>query len=102
MKTIQIYGASDDLIEVDGACKGCDEYNARNHGIVAGTLHLDDGVNHVRVHCIYDGSWAFAVCPQDGDCDKMPWPVRYSFGHDTPYSQTVSIDVPDNCEVKYV
>jgi hypothetical protein len=102
MKTITIYGASDDLIEVDGDCAGCDEYNARMHGILAGTLHLEDGKNHIRVHCVYDGSWSFAVCPQDGDCDNMPFPINYSFGDKSPYSWTVRIDVTDNCKVIYV
>ena len=101
MKTIKIYGASDDLIEVEGDCPGCDEYNARMKGILAGTLHIEDGTNHIRVHCIYDGAWAFAVCPQDGDCDILPWVVSYSFGMDSSYSQTVKIEVTDNCTVVY-
>jgi hypothetical protein len=101
MKTIKIYGASDDLIEVEGLCYDGNEYNAKVKGVFAGTLAIRDGANHVSVHCIYAGSWAFAVCPQGGDFDELPWDVRYSFGKNTPYSQTVEIDVPDNCTIEY-
>ena len=85
MQTIKIYGASDDLIEVDGKCKGCDEYGTGGSGPLMGAIHLNAGDNSVHIHCIYDGSWAFAVCPQDGDYDFMPWEVSYSFGKDSPY-----------------
>jgi hypothetical protein len=104
VKTIKIYGGSDDLIEVEGECKGCDEYNTGtyNMGPHMGTISLNAGDNSVRIHCIYDGSWAFAVCPQDGDFDFMPWDLRREFGANSPYSETVEIDVPDDCEVSFV
>ena len=102
MKTIKIYGASDDLIEVEGGCKGCDEYSTGETGPLMGMVQLHAGDNFVKIHCIYEGSWAFAICPQDGDFDFMPWVVARTFGKDSPYSETVLISVPDDCEVSFV
>jgi hypothetical protein len=102
MKSIKIYGASDDLIEIDGDCKGCEEYATGGEGPLMGKISLKSGDDYVVIFCIYAGSWAFAVCPQDGDCDRMPWDVFYSFGRDSAYSQTLEISVPDDCVVSFV
>ena len=105
MKTIKIYGASDDLIEVEGSCKGCDEYNAGGTGPLMGVIHLTTEENAVHVHCIYDGAWSFGVSPQDVEGDDwsvMPWPMRRKYGIPVQYSETLEIDVPDDCEVSYV
>ena len=101
MKSIKIYGASDDLIEIEGSCKGCDEYGTGGSGPLMGKITLSSGDDVVMIYCIYVGSWAFAVCPQSGDYDRMPWDVVYSFGSDTSYSQTLDISVPDDCEVSF-
>lgn len=101
MKTIKIYGASDDLIEVDGKIKGCDEYGTGGTGPLMGIVKIRGGEHEIHVYCIYAGSWAFAVCPQDGDYDVMPWEMRREFGANSTYSETVEIDVPDDSEVVF-
>jgi len=103
MKTITIYGASDDLIEIEGACPGCDEYSAEGeHDSYRGRIHISAGEETVVVHAIFDGSWAFAICPQDGDFDSMPkWTIARSFGDKTEYSETITITLPDDATVEY-
>ena len=96
MKTFYIFGASDDLVECSGLV-GCDEFNV--HGSIAyhGYISLTSSTGSLKIHIIYDGSWAFAICPQDGDYDKFPdWNIIRSFGHDVRYSETIRIEVPDD------
>jgi hypothetical protein len=50
MQTITIYGASDDLVEVDGNVKGCDEYYYSEAVIV-----LEPTQDRFRIK--YDGVW---------------------------------------------
>lgn len=102
MKTLKVYGASDDLIEIDGL-NGRDEFGAYPKGNYAGYMALRSRGVCVHIHAIYDGSWAFAVCPQDGDYEKSPdWPIRRTFGADVPYSETLEIDVPDDAVIEWV
>jgi len=103
MKTITIYGASDDLIEVEGACPGCDEYSTSgDHKAYRGRIHISACGDHVTIHAIYDGAWGFAICPQDGDYDSMPdWAFARSFGDKTEYSETITITLPDDATVEY-
>ncbi len=101
MKSIKIYGASDDLVEIEGDCKGCDEYGAVGSGPLMGVITLKSGDDSIKVFCVYDGSWAFAVCPQSGDYERMPWETSFAFGVDVGYSQTIDMLVPDDCEVSF-
>lgn len=98
MKTLKVYGASDDLIETSGI-EGCDEFNKVSDTPYVGYLAVDDGKTPVRIHCIYDGSWAFAITSNDEDNDyrSFPdWTIRSTWGKDCPYSETLEIDVPDD------
>lgn len=101
MKTLKIYGASDDLVETSGI-DGCDEfgvYNSDSRYMCELTVHSADG--EITVHAIYTGSWAFAITTEMGDCDQMPdWPVRRTWGKDSSYSETLEIDVPDDAVLK--
>ena len=103
MKRLTMYGFSDDLIEVEGDVAGADEYMAGTNAPHMGYLHVTDGTHNIEIHAIYAGSWAFAICPQDGDGDQMPpWEIRRLFGDKTRYSETIYIDLPDNARCVWV
>ena len=95
-KTLRVFGASDDLLEVRGMVE--DEFDGK------GVLHLESNGILIVVHPIYAGSWGFAVTTEVGDdCDLMPdWPIRCSFGEDVQFSETLEIDVPDDTRLTYV
>lgn len=69
VSTIVLYGASDDLIEVEGDRPGCDEYNAEDqHFVLAGA----NGTVRVRVWYTRRGLWAIAAAPVDEDTPMLP------------------------------
>jgi hypothetical protein len=100
MKTLKVYGASDDLIECSGI-DGCEEFNSYAN-VYMGMLKLSAGGKRVNIVCIYDGSWAFAVCPQNGDYDEMPdWKIARTFGQDVAHSETLTIELPDDAKLNF-
>ena len=104
MKDVKIYGASDDLIEIDGDITGADEYTAYGgDNLHVGTIHFYDLENGevLNIHALYDGCWSFAVSPWHND-EQMPgWEMVRSFGEDVPYSETVKLSVPDDVFCKF-
>ena len=99
MKNLVIYGASDDLIETEGLVlpHNGKEYTVyKTHSI----FKLFNDEWQLNIHAIYDGSWAFAICPQDGDCDAMPpWKIERTFGNHTRYSESVIFtELPDDIQ----
>lgn len=67
--TVTLYGASDDLIEIEGDVSGCDEYNAEDeHFVLVGT----EAKVRVRVWFTRRGVWAIAVAPCDEDVPMLP------------------------------
>lgn len=67
--TVVLYGASDDLIEVEGDAPGCDEYPAEDaHFVLVGA------VAKVRVRVWYTrrGVWAVAAAPVEEDTPMLP------------------------------
>jgi hypothetical protein len=96
MQNLKLYGASDDLIELEGV-KGADEFNVYPSGSYAGKITVKASDGAINIHVIYDGSWAFSICPQDGDSDQMPpWSITRDFGQDSRYSETIYIELPDD------
>lgn len=91
MKTLIMYGASDDLIEFEGI-PGADGFPAysdsdlKDSFIVGGVL---------KIYAIYDGCWHFSIGPVDEDILLPEWPIRYKM-HENGYSVQIEIDVPDN------
>lgn len=92
MQTAVFYGASDDLVEVEGV-KGEDEFTAPGNGPYMGAFNLG---GKIRVHAIYDGCWSFAVGKVDEDIPLPNWPTRIS---ETGYTMRLEIDVPDDVKV---
>lgn len=66
---VVIYGSSDDLIEIEGACKGCDEYNEDD-----ATFVLIGGEARTLVHVRYAdfGVWAITVSLAGEDIPMLP------------------------------
>jgi hypothetical protein len=86
--TISFYGSSDDLIEIEGDIKGCDEYPAQpanNDFVVAGlTVSVGYGVN---------GCWVIIVQQLDEDVEVEAKNMRLSVAPNG-YSMLLEMDVP--------
>jgi hypothetical protein len=102
MKTLTVYGASDDLIEADGI-PGADEFGNGSNNIYRGYLHVKAGDHEIAIHCIYFGHWCFGVGTLSGnDYDDFPdWPIRRGWGG-RGYSEVLEIDLPDDARLEYV
>lgn len=120
MKTLQVYGASDDLIEFSGI-EGADEFDICDHpnSPYVATFAVD---KQLKIHVLYDGRWSFAVGQYDKDIPLPNWPIRistkymYSNKHrramldqfpedkevDRCYSTLLEIDVPDDAKLKLI
>ena len=110
---ITIYGASDDLVEVDG-CEGADEFYVKSvpdghvcwHGdLIAPGTHAGE---QMRVHAIYDGCWHFAAGQVDEDVPFPLWPLTIRPGsgmtdaarkgtapYIPAYTVVLSVDAPE-------
>lgn len=99
-----IYGASDDLVEVDG-CEGADEFNVYGGDgkvIWQGDFVGAGATEQVRVYAIYDGCWHFSVGQVDEDVKLPRWPIRFEQGDEDwgslkagpGYSVVLLIDAP--------
>lgn len=73
MSHVVIYGASDDLVEIEGDAPGCDEYNAES----ATFLVLGVRGDRARVEVEYadSGVWKVAVSPADEDTNIPPMEI---------------------------
>lgn len=100
MKTLTIYGASDDLIEAEGI-EGADEFGAYGKDdAICGKVVVTAGTEVLTVWCIYDGCWSFAVSPWPNE-EKLPWPVKRTWGDKMGHSETLEIEVPDNARMTF-
>jgi hypothetical protein len=94
---ITIYGAGDDLVEVDG-CDGAGEFPT---GHWQGDLAPPGEVEQMRVHCWYDddGCWQVGVGQVIEDNPLPPWPITITQApamnpDNAGYSALLSIDAP--------
>lgn len=94
---ISIYGASDDLVEVQG-CEGADEFDTynTNPSPVAwrGDLRAPDG-QAMRVEALYDDVWRLAFGQVDEDTPLPEWPLTLRQHPEIPYSVLAVIDAPE-------
>lgn len=104
---ITIYGASDDLVEVEG-CEGADEFYV--HGGVSGDtvcwhgdLVAPGGTEQMRVSAFYGetGTWHFALGQTDESVPFPEWGNGIS-QHESGYSALVTIDAPDGTRLTNV
>jgi hypothetical protein len=66
--SVIVYGASDDLIEIEGSVQGCDEYNGDDEHFV---LIGDEAKVRMRVWYTRRGVWAIAVAPVGEDIPML-------------------------------
>ncbi len=79
MADVTIYGASDDLIEVDGDVPGCDEYN----GEAAELLLTGEHEGGLFVTVAYDrGVWMVGLSPADDGVRMLPVTIDQTTYHD--------------------
>lgn len=113
---ITIYGASDDLVEVDGAVGASpEEYNVYDSGklmwradFIAPDPADESPAERLRVHAIYDGCWHFSVGQVDEVYPLPAWPLRiqqgeqdYGEGKLGPrYSVVLLIDAPEGTRIR--
>lgn len=91
MIKIEAYGASDDLVEIEG-CEGADEFN-HYKGVWRADLVAPDDAS-IRLHIFYDGCWHVAVGQVDEEHDFPNWPI--SFRQEAAgYSTVATIEAPD-------
>lgn len=99
MKTLKVFGASDDLIEFSGI-EGADEFYAKEtREDLMGVWWVSTGKDVVEIRAYYLGYWAFLVAPEFdcNDGERMPdWKITRTWGTDVAYSETVTIEVPDD------
>src|ERR1700727_2787950 len=98
---ITIYGASDDLVEVDG-CEGADEFNSDDW---SANIVGPGATEQMHVRCWYDlnGTWQVGVGQVDESVPLAPWPLRIRQGLGSPddgahapdYSVVLEIDAPE-------
>ncbi|WP_166344978.1 hypothetical protein [Phytoactinopolyspora limicola] len=102
--TILIYGASDDLVEVQG-CRGAEEFSHYDQGPWRADLIAPNG-EQMRVHVLFDGCWHVAVGQVDEDVPLPQWPLRFEQGQrgdgSPGYSVVLCVDAPDGTRLTNV
>jgi hypothetical protein len=97
---LRIYGASDDLVEFDGAISG--EESVSSNDTWSGYLHHKDSGQSLTVHAAYilTGTWVVGVAPYDEDTPLPDWPIRIepAAKSEPSYSSVLVIDVPEGTE----
>lgn len=102
MKTIKIYGCSDDLVEIEGDVKGADEYGVYDEtGKTYFIIRSKVTGESINIHPVYHGYWCFAIGTDDNFCENFPdWNIKRVWGDEVDYSETVYIDVPNDSKIK--
>jgi len=96
---VEIYGASDDLVEVEGKIKGADEYSYAD-GTWKGVLEAPNGESAlVFVDYRDNGFWTVSVTPYEEG--YKVWPVEYAvIDANCRYSLTATVEVPEGTVFK--
>ncbi len=109
MKTVSFWGASDDLVEIEGDIPGCDEYNVYQE--IRNTMdrfRISSSEGDLDVYAIYNGEWMFApalaVNETDEEGIKVPnWAEEIYFeSADNWYSMKMIMWVPDDARVELI
>lgn len=100
MAKVTIFGASDDLIEIDGI-DGADEFNDTS-GHWRGILEAPNGETAlVYVDLRRGGTWTVALGQFEEDYALPAWPQRYETDFDlSAYSVKATIEVPDGTTIR--
>jgi len=95
MKELFIYGASDDLIEIEGI-EGGGEFDTCSDNDPPKTFRIESKEGRIRLHCIYDGCWCFALGMVDEDDDIPRWHIVINY---EGYTQEMTITVPNDAKI---
>ena len=109
MRTIAIYGHSDDLVEIDGTDRGAGEtdeitapFSAEGGDgpVLVEFRHPQNGSMIVCAHYAPDASrpcWMIGLMQTGEDIPLPDWPMRWSSGE---YTVRLEIDVPDGTVIR--
>ena len=100
-----VYGASDDLIEVEGDVLSDEFGNYTGSKDTNGRLIVSvNNIPILEIVPVYRGFWAFAIGPTHiNDYEEMPdWKIVREWGTKIRYSETVTIDLPDGATAEFV
>lgn len=101
MPELKIYGASDDLVEVEGALR--DEFNADSNSRWVGEVIAPNGDGLlVTAAYLHAGVWALGVGPTDEGAFLPAWDIRVTNCDDNDYSAMLVITVPDATVIREV
>lgn len=101
---IEIYGASDDLIEVEG-CEGADEFGVDAKGRWQADLVGPGGTDQLRIRAEWDpdksGCWVISLSQTD---ESVPFPPWGNGIEQAPsgYSTLIRIDAPEGTRLANV
>jgi hypothetical protein len=112
MKEIVFCGGSDDLVGISGA-PGCDEIDPerldgewnvlslqQNGSPWSGAWDVVSADGSMRVHALYDGTWAFSVGMVDEDQPFPAWNVTIRPADACAYSVELRISAPDDSRIR--
>lgn len=91
MNHITIYGASDDLIEIEGKVRGCDEYPSDEAAFEVAGLGI-------TVTFAQGGTWHISVGPLDEDIPVQAENMVLSV-HERGYSMQLDMDIPEGAYI---
>lgn len=103
MAVLTVYGASDDLVEIEGV-KGADEFTVPGSGSWEGVITAPDGATaRLYVDFRSNGCWTVALGLWEEDYNLPDWPVKISLNAKAcRYSTYAEITVPDGSKVKEI
>lgn len=95
MTTVTIYGASDDLVEVEGAIEGADEFGCYDREWI-GVLRDPATSEALRIRVQFgvanDSDWRIQV----ENTDTNPaWPMHFAYRPDRDTDPALVIEVPE-------
>ena len=84
METITFYGASDDLVEIEGNVAGCGEYDAYEDNQASFAVTATEGsgqIQGLRVHVRYERTacWSVGISPLEEGSELPDWNPRITF-----------------------
>lgn len=96
--SLTIYGASDDLIEVEGSIREEFQCYSGNGEI---TIASSDGAMRVFLRLEANGCWSAGVGQIDEGA-RLPWLVAFGRPEHCAYSVAVTVDCPADAQIHMV
>jgi hypothetical protein len=98
--TVAIYGANDDLVEIEGDIDGADEYMCPSGHASFTMVSPDGGTAVVYADFRDNGVWSVALSRYEEDYAIPNWNARIiSDDTNCTYSATLLVDVPEGTTI---